>query len=104
MYLTTTFSPMMMDRPSCRILEISLEEARELLQGEFVSRVAHETTVPVLQALVGPEIKVSFSRENVSLTHDDKLVAIIPSFRTTEAREFSFEEVAAAGFRCFHIF
>jgi len=40
---------------------------------------------------------------SVKLTGGDVLFAVIPNFRASEAREFTYEEVKSAGFRSFKI-
>ena len=39
-----------------------------------------------------------FTRESVALRPGDQVVCILPNFRADVAREFTFEEVNAAGF------
>ena len=99
-YLATTFSPAML-RPgrAAQVTEISLSELREGLQSNWRSAVGHEVTAGVLSALLG--CHVPFARISVALDDGDTLWCVIPLFRATEAREFTREEVEAAGYRCF---
>lgn len=111
-YLTSTFSPAMLghvpgkapnpvasvfeyfpDQEDCR------EDLAELLGPNFTSAVGHEVTAKVLAALLG--VPVQFNRTNLVLKAGDDVVCVIPNFRANEAREFSHEEVVAAGFRVF---
>ena len=93
-YLTNTFTPAM-----CRGLHyagspLTLDEARDAAT-DATSAVGHEVTAKVLTALLGRE--VAFNRVNLALQPGDVVVAVIPDFRASEAREFTFEEVSAAG-------
>ena len=101
LYLTTTFSPMMLKSGMDAIVEeITLDEAIEILTARpLESAVGHEVTASVLSALTG--IPVAFARVNIAIGHGDQVVCIIPAFRATEAREFSREEIVNAGYRCF---
>lgn len=102
-YLTVTFSPAMLKSGrSAEVEEIALDEAQEILTEStkpWESAVGHEVTAQVLTALL--ELPVPFARVNLSLDAGDEVICVIPSFRAAEAREFTREEVAAAGFRCF---
>ena len=100
-YLATTFSPAML-RPgrAAQVIELTLDELREgLASNDWQSAVGHEVTAAVLSALLG--CHVPFARINVSLDEGDALWCVIPSFRAAEAREFTRQEVEAAGYRCF---
>lgn len=81
------------------VQEITPHEALDELSRGYTSAVSHEVTASVLSALLGE--KVAFARVNLTLTHLDRVVCIIPVFRATEAREFTREEVESAGYRCF---
>ena len=103
-FIGNTFSPMMLGEGTAAVVqEITIQRAREMVldtpEGKRVSAISHELTAPVVSALLGVECRAN--RINVCLGSSDTLVAIIPVFRATEAREFTREEVAAAGARCF---
>jgi len=83
------------------VREITLAQAQILLQDGFVSAVGHEVTAEVLSALLGR--KVDFSRIPLALKAGDSLICIVPRFRAEVAREFSRDEVEAAGYRCFQV-
>jgi hypothetical protein len=101
-YLTTTFSPMMLEGGVAGyVREISLAQAQNILQDEFVSAVGHEVTAEVLSVLLGR--KIEYNRINLVLKSEDQLICIIPKFRAEVAREFTKDEVEAAGYRCFQI-
>jgi hypothetical protein len=103
-FLTTTFSPAMVS-PGLQFSgqELNLEEAKASLDafGPLTSAVGHEPTACVLSALL--ERKVEFNRVNLNLKDGDCVLAIVPNFRASETREFTFEEVSSAGFRCFEV-
>jgi len=99
-YLASTFSPMMLDEKSWANAEVVPIELNDIPSAkELNSIVSHEITAKILSALLN-EI-VEFNRINITLFAGDVMYCVIPGFRTTEAREFSYEEVAAAGWRCF---
>jgi hypothetical protein len=95
-YLGNTFSPMMLR--SGDIAEVS-ETTLSNIPNNFVSIVSHEVTAKVLSALLNTEIE--FNRINLTLISGDILYCIIPNFRSSEAREFTYEEVTKAGYRVF---
>ena len=65
--------------------EISLEEARELLQSEpFISAVGHEATAKLLTNVLGVEIK--YNRIQIFLDKGDKLISIILKKRLEEGK------------------
>jgi hypothetical protein len=101
LFLTTTFSPMMLaSGRSASVEEISLTEAREILGNRsWESAVSHEATAQVVTALFG--FHIPFNRANLSLDHEDQVVCVIPAFRADVAREFSYDEVVTAGYRVF---
>ena len=102
-FLTTTFSPMMLTAGVKAVVEeVSLEAVKSELAGSaWTSAVGHATTAPVLTALLSTE--VSFNRVNLALTKGTVVLVVTPNFRADVAREFTFEEVSAAGFRCFRV-
>ena len=102
-YLTTTFSPAMLGKGiNASVREISLVEAKkELGSTNWISAVGHEITAEILTVLLGCEVE--FNRVNLSLAAGDEIICVIPSFRASEAREFTRDEVEAAGYRCFYI-
>lgn len=100
-YLTSTFSPMMIKQGQFEGEKISLEKAITLAVNAK-SCVGHEVTAKVLSALL--KQSVAFNRENVAAVPGDSIIAIIPNFRADQAREFSHDEVKAAGFQAWLIF
>ena len=99
-YLANTFSPMMLgENEWAEVTPIELEELPPM--SELISAVSHEVTAKVLSALMGEE--VPFNRINLTLELGDVLYCVIPNFRAQEAREFTYEEVANAGYRCFQV-
>ena len=102
-YLTTAFSPNMLSSGTMALIkETSLDKVKDNLNKiNWTSAVGHEITANVLTALLGCEVK--FNRTNLTLGVGDDVICVIPSFRANMAREFTREEVEAAGYRCFHI-
>lgn len=99
-FLTNTFSPMMIaSGSSARVDEITLAEATRTSNGA-TSAVGHEVTAGILSALLQKEVPTN--RVNLSV-REGIIISIIPSFRASEAREFTFSEVSEAGFRCFRV-
>lgn len=99
-YLSSAFSPMMISNGQFTGTPISLAQA-EALAADAKSVVGHEVTAPILTALL--RTQVAFNRENVALVPGDKVICVIPKFRADKAREFSHEEVVAAGFSAFWV-
>jgi len=100
-YLTNTFSPMMIGEGlTARVRSCGLEEIRRNMDCT-TSAISHETTAAVLSALLGK--KIEFNRVNLKLGLYEIIYCIIPKFRADVAREFSKEEVEAAGFDCFMV-
>ena len=97
-YLANTFSPLMIQDGKFLGMPISLAQAKALAK-DAKSVVGHEVTATVLSALLG--VSVAFNRENLAVVPGDQIVCVIPKFRANEAREFTFEEVSAAGFQAF---
>jgi len=56
------------------IEEVSVEEARAILEGGFISAVGHEATARFLSKILGIEVRPS--REAVYLHEDDVAIAI----------------------------
>lgn len=99
-YLSSTFTPAMLKAGVEAIVrECSLDDIKT--ESGAVSIVSHENTAQVFTALLGR--KITFNRVNVSLENGDDIFCIIPQFRTTEAREFSKEEIEKAKIRCFWV-
>ena len=98
-YLSTTFSPAMLSRGTeARVIEMDGIDGVPPV-GRMTSIVSHEVTAAILSAIL--EEPVEFRRVNVTLEPGDWMYCIIPRFRANEAREFSRQEVEAAGFRVF---
>lgn len=98
-YLAVTFSPMML-RPDVKA-EVSSLASLEGIPVDCVSAVGHEVTAKIVSAMLGRE--VPFARVNLTLQAGDEVFCLIPGLRGTESREYSREEVLAAGFRAFHV-
>lgn len=101
LYLSNTFSPMMLgDSCKAEVKPCLIEEVKENL-CVLDSVISHEITAKIISSLLGEEIK--FNRVDVTLESGSIMYALIPKFRASEAREFTQEEVEGAGYRCFKI-
>lgn len=100
-FISNTFSPMMLSKGvSAKVEERELERIKLVLECcKVTSVVSHEVTSLILSGLLGTDIK--FNRINLSLQVGDILLVVIPNFRAEVAREFTYEEVKTAGYRCF---
>jgi hypothetical protein len=104
-YIGNTFSPMMLGKfVDASVEEVSLDFVKNnvtdgFLLPEFTSCVSHEVTSKVLTIMLG--CRIPFNRINVSLEGGDRMFVVIPNFRADVAREFTFDEVTSAGYRCF---
>jgi hypothetical protein len=117
--LLNTFSPMMVEA-GCQFTgrHATFEEIRAAITRPWPWRkdqndtgfanwfcanhaVGHEVTAHVLSVALDALVKFE-GRKNITLSHDSMAHVIIPNFRPLEgSREFTREEVEAAGFRCF---
>jgi hypothetical protein len=86
---------------SARVREISLTDAVNQVTEETISIVSHQVTASMLSAVVGRT--VAFNRVNVVLRGGDSVIVFCVNFRADVAREFTAEEVASAGIRCFRV-
>src|SRR6056297_1240245 len=121
MYITSTISPMMLAGPAIEMIiqEFEPEDMLIRMSGidtvcksrcvDVVGAVGHVNTSSVLKPIIDmflpsvAGIKL-FNRVDIKLGLFDEILAIIPSFRASEAREFTFDEVENAGFRVFYGF
>lgn len=115
LYITTTFSPMMIGPELSRVKVLEIKDFEMEFAGissmlgfgyEVVPAVGHDVTAKVLEPIIerylpGIADQVFFNRTNISLSLYDHVLAIIPNFRASESREFTAKEVLAAGFRAF---
>jgi len=67
-----------------KMRKISVEEARALLQSEFVSAVGHEATAMALAALLGTEISVN--RVAVKMRKGDRAIHFMLKGRLPEGK------------------
>lgn len=119
--LLNTFSPMMIET-GCHFTgrEATFEEIKAAVTRKWpwsreenntgfplwlcsLHGIGHEVTAHVLSVALEALVKFE-GRKNITLGHDHRARVIIPNFRPLEgSREFTREEVEAAGFRCFNI-
>ena len=80
-----------------RASEVSLEEARSLVKGGFVSAVGHQATADALTLLL--QVPVPFNRVQVFLGPGDSILAFSLAKRLEEGRVItSVEELLSIGF------
>lgn len=100
-YLANAFSPSMLPEDmgvEAQICNFSVDRALSMAHT-LKSIISHEITASIISAACGKEIE--FNREKVILAPGDSMIVIAPKFRAEIAREFTAEEVRAAGFRAF---
>jgi hypothetical protein len=76
-----------------KVRPISLEEAKAVLQGGFVSAVGHASTAEVIAALTGVEVPVN--RVAITVRPGDKILVFQLAVRLAEGQILSQEEVLA---------
>ena len=94
LYITNAFSLNMLKNPSeatIHISEIDIEQVKELLSGEFISAIGHESTAKVLSELLGVEIKPN--RIQIKVEYGDDLVVFQLMTRIPEGKVLSVEEL-----------
>ncbi len=74
-----------------RVRVLSLEEAKSLLRGGFISAVGHQGTADILTALLG--VEVPFNRVAIRLIPGDHLIVFQLGVRLQEGQILSEEEV-----------
>jgi len=74
LYVANAFSLNMLSQEHARVVVdvLSLEEAKEMLQGEFKSCVGHADTAKVLSSQLGKEVE--FARVSLTLSQGDELL------------------------------
>jgi len=70
---------------------VSVEEAREVLKGGFVSAVGHEATAKLLSQLLG--VEVPYSRATVYMKPGDKAIHFFLKTRLPEGKVLTLEEL-----------
>jgi len=98
-YLGTAFSLQMIPSEAgevtIKVRKLTVEEAREVLSGGFISVVGHEVTARVMEKLLG--IKVPINRTTIRLSKGDVLVVFqLLHGRTEQTRELTPQEVEDA--------
>lgn len=99
LYFNTAFAASMVPDGIVEFRTVSVEEASEMLQGEFAN-VANPTHAPTLSAL-SRKLGVNLTQAQggrVLLSEDDACLVAQISGLPRETREFTDEEVAAATF------
>jgi len=105
LYITTTISPMMMGEGARMIVKevgheyIEANRNMWLTRREIIHAVGHAVTAPFVDAATG--IPGTHARINVTGDVGDTILAVIPSIRFAEAREFTRAEVEEAGYKIY---
>jgi len=109
-YITSTFSPLMIQRGGAKVRECKEQEARrvllrttprEQLLETWESAVSHEITARLISEKFG--VQVPFNRVNLSVGCDTRIIAICPIFRASIAREYTAKELKDVKWRYFII-
>ena len=109
-YITSTFSPLMIQRGGAKVRECKEQEARrillrttprEQLLGAWESAVSHEITAKLISEKFG--VQIPFNRVNLSVGCNTRILAICPIFRANVAREYTAEELENVKWRYFVI-
>jgi hypothetical protein len=72
---------------------VSLEDAKALIKGGFISAVGHESTAKVLSSLLGTD--VPFNRTQIAITGGDVIVSFQFLVRLPEGHVLKEDEVLA---------
>lgn len=99
LYFNTTFAPSMVPDGTVEFRTVSVEEAAELLRGEFANAAnpSHGNTLSALTRRLGVDLTQA-QGGRVLLSQDDSCLVAQISGLPRETREFTDEEVAAARF------
>jgi hypothetical protein len=92
-YLGNAFSLNMLNAPEVqlKVSEISLQEAKNILSGGFISAVGHQATADILSKLL--DIPVLFNRVEVKLQKGDVLIVFQLLKRLEEGKVLTEEEI-----------
>jgi hypothetical protein len=92
-YLGNAFSLNMLNAPEVqlKVSEISLQEAKNILSGGFISAVGHQATADILSKLL--DIPVLFNRIEVKLQKGDVLIVFQLLKRLEEGKVLTEEEI-----------
>ncbi len=98
-YLGNAFSLNMLNAPEVqlKISEISLQEAKNILSGGFISAVGHQATADVLSKLL--DIPVLFNRIEVKLQKGDVLIVFQLLKRLEEGKVLTEEEIKSLPYK-----
>ncbi len=107
LHITTTISPAMLDektRPIMEVHEIDFEVAFKIakVNRRFKGCVGHRNTADKLGEILHMSSERLFGRDSLNLKIGDRILAFIPQFRDTKAREFTDKEINENVFRIFY--
>ena len=109
-FITSTFSPLMVQRGRAKIRECKEREVYRILlrttPGEraaemWESAVSHKITARLISEKFG--VQVPFNRINLSVASNARILAICPIFRANVAREYTANELEDVKWRYFII-
>lgn len=89
-------SPILTDFGEYRYSKISVEEAKTLLNGGFISAVGHQATAEVLSSLLG--IQIPAQRIMVKMGVGDKALIFAMAQRLPEGKVLSRDEIEEIGY------
>lgn len=106
LYLTNTFTLGMLSNPNgvFKYQRISLEQARQLVQGSFVSAVGHQATAELMSNLLS--INVPFNRIQIQVQQGDSILVCQILVRLEEGKILQLNEMMELynqGKICFYI-
>ena len=109
-YITSTFSPLMVQRGGAKIRECKKREVYRILlrttPGEraaemWESAVSHKITARLISEKFN--VQIPFNRVNLSVASNTRIIAICPIFRANIAREYTAKELKDVKWRYFII-
>jgi len=98
-YLGNAFSLNMLNASEVqlKVSEISLQEAKNILSGGFISAVGHQATADILSKLL--DIPVLFNRIEVKLQKGDVLIVFQLLKRLEEGKVLTEEEIKSLPYK-----
>jgi len=92
--LNTLIVPINFDQYPTAVVKfkkITVEEAKEILKGQFISAVGHEGTAKLLSQLLG--IQIPYNRATIFMKKGDRAVHFFLKQRLPEGKVLSEDEV-----------
>jgi len=102
-YLANAFSLSMLTAPTTvKVLEVGLEDVKDILKDGFTSAVGHESTAQVITTQLG--VQVSVNRTSIKMVPGDVLIVFQLLARLPEGKILSEDElrqIPAKWYICF---